>query len=131
MPIYSGSCHCGAIRFEIDTEITDLYTCDCSLCSKKNALMTSVHESRFKLVAGEDKQTLYQWNAKIARHYFCSVCGIYPFHRKRSMPDHYGINVRALDDFDPAGMPVRQAEGKGMTLVSDDARPTWSGPRET
>lgn len=60
MPIYSGSCHCGAIRFEIDTEITDLYTCDCSLCSKKNALMTSVHESRFKLVAGEDKLTLYQ-----------------------------------------------------------------------
>lgn len=131
MSIYSGSCHCGAIRFAIDTEIIALYTCDCSLCSKKNALMTSVHESRFKLVAGEDKLTLYQWNAKIARHYFCSVCGIYPFHRKRSMPDHYGINVRALDDFDPAGMPVRQAEGKGMTLASDDARPTWSGPRET
>jgi len=129
MAVYSGSCHCGAIRFEIDTEITDLYTCDCSLCSKKNALMTSVHESRFTLLAGEDKLTLYQWNARIARHYFCSVCGIYPFHRKRSMPDHYGVNVRALDNFDPSKIAVRQAEGKGMTLVDPNARNDWPGPR--
>ncbi len=50
MPRYFGSCHCGAIHFAIDTEITDLYTCDCSLCSRKNALMTSVHERDFKLV---------------------------------------------------------------------------------
>jgi hypothetical protein len=92
--------------------------------------MTTVHESRFKLLAGADKLSLYQWNAKIARHYFCGVCGIYPFHRKRSMPDHYGINVRALDDFDPAGMPVRAAEGKGMTLVDPAPQKTWSGPAE-
>jgi hypothetical protein len=120
MTRYTGSCHCGAIRFEIDTAITDLYTCDCSLCSKKNALMTSVHESQFKLLAGEDKLSLYQWNTRVARHYFCSVCGIYPFHKKRSMPDHYGINVRCLDDFDAARVPVRQADGKTMTLVADD-----------
>ncbi|MDZ4693077.1 GFA family protein [Terricaulis sp.] len=130
MPTYSGSCHCGAIRFEIDTEISDLYTCDCSLCAKKNALMTTVHESRFNLLAGEDKLSLYQWNTRIARHYFCSVCGIYPFHRKRSMPDHYGVNVRALDTFDPAGMPVRAAEGHTMSVVDANPRKEWSGPRE-
>jgi hypothetical protein len=130
MPTYSGSCHCGAIRFEIDTEISDLYTCDCSLCAKKNALMTTVHESRFKLLAGEDKLSLYQWNTRIARHYFCSVCGIYPFHRKRSMPDHYGVNVRALDNFDATGMPVRAAEGHTMSVVDANPRKEWSRPRE-
>lgn len=130
MPTYSGSCHCGAIRFEIDTEVTDLYTCDCSLCSKKNALMTTVHKDQFKLIAGEDNLTLYQWNARIARHYFCSVCGIYPFHRKRAMPDHYGINVRALDNFNPAGMPVRAAAGKTMSVVDTNPRDEWTGPRE-
>lgn len=128
MPIYAGSCHCGAVRFEIDTEITDLYTCDCSLCRKKNALMTTVHESRFKLLAGANRLTLYQWNTRIARHQFCGVCGIYTFHRKRSTPDHYGINVRCLDDFDPAAMPVRAAEGRGMSLVDLDPPPSWSGP---
>lgn len=119
MTLYRGSCHCGAVQFEIDTEITDLYVCDCSLCRKKNALMTSVHEDRFNLVSGEGVLTLYQWNMRIARHYFCSVCGIYTFHKKRSMPDHYGINVHSLDNFDPAEMPVRQADGKTMTLADD------------
>jgi hypothetical protein len=117
MPSYRGSCHCGAVQFQIESEITDIYSCDCSLCSKKNALMTTVHEDAFKLLAGEDKLSLYQWNTKVARHYFCSACGIYPFHRKRSMPDHYGINVRCLGDFDPSGMDVRQADGKTMSVV--------------
>lgn len=130
MPTYSGSCHCGAIRFEIDTDIIDPYSCDCSICRKRNAVMTTVHESRFKLLAGEDKLTLYQWNTKIARHYFCGVCGVYPFHRKRAMPDCYAINVMALDDFDPTGMAVRRAEGRGMTLATEERQPGWSGPSE-
>jgi hypothetical protein len=130
MPLYRGSCHCGAVQFEIETEITDLYVCDCSLCSKKNALMTSVHEDNFKLIAGEDKLSLYQWNAKIARHFFCSVCGIYPFHKKRSMPDHYGVNVRCLAGFDHTSIAVRRADGKTMSVVAKNRRSDWTGPRE-
>ena len=49
-----------------------------------------------------------------ARHYFCKTCGIYPFHRKRVTPDFFGVNVFCLDDFDPAGIPVRQATGAAM-----------------
>ncbi len=92
--------------------------------------MTTVHESRFKLLAGEDKLSLYQWNARIAKHYFCSVCGIYPFHRKRSMPDHYGVNVRCLENFDASGIPIRAAEGKSMSVVDTAPRDVWSGRRE-
>ena len=119
MTHYRGSCHCGAVQFDIETEITELTMCDCSLCSKKNALMCTAHESGFKLLAGNDKLSLYQWNTGVARHYFCSVCGIYPFHKKRSMPDHYGINVRCLDGFDPTGIPVRAADGKTMSVVGE------------
>lgn len=129
MTLYRGSCHCGAVQFEIDTEITELTMCDCSLCSKKNALMCTVHESRFKLLTGDAKLSLYRWNSGIARHYFCSVCGIYPFHRKRSMPDHYGVNVRSLSDFDYASVPIRHAEGKTMSVVDDNPQPDWTGPR--
>lgn len=129
MPIYRGSCHCGAVQFQIDAEITDVYTCDCSLCSKKNALMTTVPESAFLLLSGEDELTLYQWNTRIARHYFCSVCGIYPFHRKRAMPDHYGVNVRCLEGFDAEAHAVRRADGRTMTLVEENRIGGWSGPR--
>jgi len=117
MTHYQGSCHCGAVQFEIETEITEVTMCDCSLCSKKNALMCTVHESGFRLIAGEDKLSLYTWNSGVAKHYFCSVCGIYPFHRKRSMPDHYGVNVRCLAGFDPASVPLRAASGSTMSLI--------------
>jgi len=128
MPVYRGSCHCGGVQFQVDADITELYTCDCSLCSKKNALMTNLHESRLQVLSGEDKLTLYQWNTKIARHYFCSVCGIYPFHRKRSMPDHYGINVFCLEGFDVDALPLRRADGVTMSVAAD-APGMYPGPR--
>jgi hypothetical protein len=127
---YHGSCHCGAVRFTVEGPIEEGYTCDCSLCSKKNAVMANVHESRLKVTQGEDRLGLYQWNARIAKHYFCSTCGIYPFHRKRSMPDHFGVNLKCLDDFDMTGLPIRKAEGNGMPIVDVNARKDWPGPRE-
>jgi hypothetical protein len=128
--LHHGSCHCGAVQFTVEGSLSEAYTCDCSLCSKKNALMVNVHESRLKILAGEDRLGLYQWNARIAKHYFCTVCGVYPFHRKRSMPDHYGVNLKCLDDIDAASVPVRAAEGKGMPIVDPDARGVWPGPRQ-
>jgi hypothetical protein len=111
---YEGTCHCGAVRFEIVTDFPELTTCDCSICRRKNALMVKVHESDFKLIAGEDSLTEYQFHTLTARHFFCKVCGIYPFHRKRLAPDHFGINVFCLHDFDPLGIPVRPTVGAAM-----------------
>jgi hypothetical protein len=115
MPLYHGSCHCRAVRFEIDTEITDLITCDCSICRRRSAVMAGVHESKLRITAGEDKLTLYQWNTGVARHYFCIVCGIYPFHKRRSMPDHYGVNIACLDDFDATARAVTRVRGSALT----------------
>ncbi len=111
---YLGSCHCQAVRFAIVTDFPELTMCDCSICRRKNALMVKVHESKFELLAGEEQLTEYRFHTHTARHFFCSVCGIYPFHRKRVTPDHLGINVHCLEGFDPAGIPVRQAVGAAM-----------------
>lgn len=111
---YQGSCHCQAVRFRIETDFPELTTCDCSICRRKNALMVKVHESAFELLAGEGALSEYQFHTHIARHFFCRTCGIYPFHRKRVTPDHLGINVFCLEDFDPAGIPVRATIGRGM-----------------
>src|SRR5580698_4066018 len=101
-----GSCHCGAVQFRVEADISELTTCDCSLCVKKNAVMAKVPEQALTIACGEDLLTLYQWNTRRAKHYFCSRCGIYVFHRKRSAPDHFGINVFCLDDFDAGALPV-------------------------
>ena len=114
MQKYQGSCHCGAVRFEIESDFPELTTCDCSICRRKNALMVKVHQDQFKLLAGEDALAEYQFRTMTARHFFCRICGIYPFHRKRVTPDHFGINVFCLHDFDPAGIPVRRTVGAAM-----------------
>jgi hypothetical protein len=111
---HTGSCHCGSVRFAITTDFPELTTCDCSICRRKNALMVKVHEDQFELLAGADHLSEYQFHTKTARHFFCKVCGIYPFHRKRVTPDFVGVNVFCLDDFEPEGIPVRATVGKGM-----------------
>jgi len=50
LQIYQGSCHCGAVKFEIETDFPELTTCDCSICRRKNALMVNVQESKLRLL---------------------------------------------------------------------------------
>ena len=114
MQTLRGSCHCGDVTFEIATDFPELTPCDCSICRRKNALMVRVHESQFRLLSGERSLTEYQFHTMTARHFFCSRCGIYPFHRKRVTPDYLGINVFCLEGFDPAGIPVRATVGRDM-----------------
>lgn len=112
---HEGSCHCGAVRFAITSTFPELTTCDCSICRRKNALMVKVPESAFELLSGAEFLQEYRFHTHTARHFFCRICGIYPFHRKRVTPDFLGVNVFCLDDFDPAGIPVRATVGKGMS----------------
>lgn len=114
MKTFEGSCHCGAVRFKVTSDFSELTTCDCSICRRKNALMVKVHEREFSLVAGAESLTQYQFHTFTATHYFCKVCGIYTFHRKRVTPDFLGINVFCLEGFDPAGIPVRATVGADM-----------------
>jgi hypothetical protein len=129
--IFGGSCHCGAIRFRVDAAISELTTCDCSLCVKRNAVMAKIPEHALTVVEGENMLTLYQWNTRRAKHFFCRQCGIYVFHRKRAAPDHFGVNVFCLDNFDLTSLPVRPTAGANMTVEDPAGRTDWPGPRAT
>ncbi|AXI02160.1 GFA family protein [Aquirhabdus parva] len=118
MTTYLGACHCGSVKFSINSMITELTTCDCTLCLMRNAVMARVPEQSLKVIEGEKFLTLYQWNTFRAKHYFCSQCGIYVFHRKRAMPDHFGINVFCLTGFDMTSVAVRATDGANMSLVN-------------
>ena len=114
MKTLKGSCHCQAVQFEIESTFQELTTCDCSICRRKNALMVKVPESAMRIMSDEDTLTTYTFHTHTAQHYFCSVCGIYPFHRKRVTPDHYGVNVNCLEGFNPEDIPIRATDGKDM-----------------
>jgi hypothetical protein len=96
-------CHCGAIEVEINiSEKIDKYLrCNCSICKRKGAIMSMVKNEDFKIIKGEDKLKIYQFHTKVAKHYFCSNCGIYTHHNPRSNPAMTGFNVGCVDDVDP------------------------------
>ncbi len=124
-----GACHCGAVRFRVDWIITELTTCDCSLCAMRNAVMAKVPQEALTVTAGETMLTLYEWNTRRAKHYFCRCCGIYVFHRKRAAPDHFGVNAFCLVGLDRTSLPIRATEGANMTIEDPSARAAWPGPR--
>jgi len=70
MKTFQGACHCRAVQFEIETNLSELTTCDCSICIKKNALMIKVHESSMRILTGLASLTTYQFHTHTAEHYF-------------------------------------------------------------
>lgn len=102
-PVHKSTCHCGAVELEIRLPdgIVDPRRCNCSICQRKGAVVGSVPLSNLKIIKGEGKLSLYQFDSKEAEHYFCSLCGIYTHHKRRSNPDQYGINLGCLENVDP------------------------------
>ncbi len=118
--IKTASCHCGAVEFQVELEngLENLRRCNCSLCRRKGAVVAGVPLEKLKVTKGENKLSLYQWNTKTAKHYFCSICGIYTHHQRRSNPNEFGFNIACLDDVDPFSfgeVPV----GDGINHISD------------
>lgn len=95
---YTGSCHCGAVTFEVEAPANlEVDECDCSICAKTGYLHLIVPSSRFRLLTGEDHLTTYTFNTRVAKHTFCRICGIKPFYVPRSNPDGVSVNARCLE----------------------------------
>lgn len=109
---YSGSCHCGAVRFEIEApDVLEAERCNCSICTKSGYLHLILPLARFRLVSGEDAITTYTFNTGVAKHTFCRVCGVKPFYTPRSNPDGIDINVNCLDT-PPAELTIVEFDGR-------------------
>jgi hypothetical protein len=94
---YEGGCHCGAVRFRVMVDKHQADDCNCSICQKKGFLHLIVPPEQFTLLSGAEVLTTYSFNTHIAKHTFCSICGIHPFYRPRSHPDWIDVNLRCLD----------------------------------
>ena len=104
---HSLTCHCGAVELLLNLPdgIVNPRRCDCSICRRKGAIVASVSLDGIETIKGADVLKLYQFNTNTARHYFCSICGIYTHHQRRSNPNEYGYNVGCLEGVNPFEIP--------------------------
>lgn len=113
---YSGGCHCGRVRYEVDADLSRVMACNCSICRKRGALLTFVPAAKFKLGSGAEALTDYQFNKKVVHHLFCANCGVASFARGAG-PDGsemVAINVRCLDGVDLEGLNVVPFDGASL-----------------
>ncbi len=113
MTIHKGGCHCGRIRFEVeapgDLEVNE---CNCSICRLTGFLHLIVRKDDFRLVSGQDDLSTYQFNTGVAKHFFCTVCGVKSFYIPRSNPDGYSVNARCLDPGTVTSMTIDTFDGR-------------------
>jgi hypothetical protein len=111
---FTGGCHCGRVRYETPADLTNVITCNCSICQKSGSMLTFVPATQFTLKSGEDALTDYRFNKHQVTHQFCEDCGIKSFARGK-MPDGtemVAINVRCLDDVDISALTPKQVDGR-------------------
>lgn len=110
---HTGGCHCGRVLFEVtapsNLEVSD---CNCSICSKFGYLHLIVPAERFTLIAGRDALTTYTFNTGVAKHTFCSNCGVKSFYIPRSHPDGVSVNARCIDSDTVESMSVTPFDGR-------------------
>lgn len=122
--IHAGQCHCGAVRFEarLSDGFHSARRCTCSYCRMRGAVVVSAEMGALTVVQGADLLTSYRFHTGTAQHFFCSRCGIYTHHQRRSDQTLYGVNVACLEGvspFDFTDVPVVD----GVNHPSDTGAP--------
>jgi len=114
---YRGSCHCGAVRFEAQLDLTQSsYRCNCSICRRNRFWPAVAKPEGFRLIAGGEMLTEYLFNTKKNQHLFCKKCGVRPFGvgNETPMGKMYGVNIGCLEgvtEEELAKIPITYVDG--------------------
>ena len=113
---YAGGCHCGKVRYEVETSLDSVLACNCSICATRGTLLTFVPAAQFTLKKGEAELTDYQFNKHLIHHLFCATCGVASFARGTGPGggEIIAVNVRCLDDVDPGALTITHFDGKSL-----------------
>jgi hypothetical protein len=125
--VLEGGCHCGRVRFRVTAPLTGITDCNCSVCTRKGFLHLIVPAHQFQLLAGAEELTTYTFNTGVARHQFCSHCGVHPFYVPRSDPDKVDVNARCLDGVDAASLEVAPFDGRNWEEAMAGGQVPWRG----
>jgi hypothetical protein len=111
---YHGGCQCGSVAYEVDVDLDNTITCNCSRCQKLGSVLAFTPRGQFELKSGEESLTEYLFNKKHIRHLFCKTCGIQSF-AFGAMPDGSpiaAVNVNWLEGVDPRTLTPKHVDGR-------------------
>lgn len=113
---HKGSCHCGRIAFEVEGEIPEVMSCNCSICQRKGALMWFVPRSAVQLLTPAQDMATYKFNKHVISHHFCPNCGIHPYGEgvAPNGQEMAAINVRCLEGVDVETLKVKHFDGRAL-----------------
>jgi hypothetical protein len=111
---YQGSCHCGQVAFEVEGEIAEVTSCNCSMCQRKGVLMWFVPRPAMTLLTPPENMRTYTFNKHVIKHHFCPTCGIHPFGEAVSPAgdEMAAINARCLEGVDISALQVKHFDGR-------------------
>jgi hypothetical protein len=114
--LYKGRCHCGKVAFEVEGELTEAIDCNCSICSRKGALLWAVPHNAFRLLTPQDGVGRYSFNKHVIEHHFCRTCGIHPYAEDAGSAGERSayINIRCLDGVDLGSISVQEFDGRSL-----------------
>lgn len=112
---YKGSCHCGKVAYEVEGEVREAMSCNCSICQRKGSLLWFVPREALRLLTPEDAATTYTFNRHVIKHRFCPTCGIAPYSVGAGPKGPMAaINIRCLEGIDLAAIPVKPFDGRAL-----------------
>lgn len=116
MKKYTGGCHCQAVTYEVEADLSKTMTCNCSHCEMKGFVLVFVPAASFALLSGEDMLTEYRFNTKKIAHLFCKVCCVQSFGRGTDQKGNETImvNVRCLEGVNLSTLQSGTFDGKSM-----------------
>ncbi len=116
MKTYTGHCHCQAVTFKVEMDLSTALICNCSHCHMKGMALSFVPKSQFKLLTGADNLTEYRFHKKVIGHQFCKICGVeaFAYGTSKEGEETAMVNLRCLDDIDLESLPTHKYNGKDI-----------------
>lgn len=114
---YTGSCHCGKVKYEAELEPGPAIECNCSICSRKGYLLWFTPRNKLQIVSGEDHLSTYTFGPHIIKHQFCSNCGCAVFGIGKTPgtdSEMAAINVRCLQGVDLDAVERKPFDGRSL-----------------
>jgi hypothetical protein len=112
---YQARCHCGRGRFSFRSpEIKTGVRCDCSLCLRRGAVLSSRYIPASDFTPHHDPRDLglYVWNEKVLRNYFCKTFTYIA--DGENAKDGYRVNLGCVEGI---ALEITVIDGKSVPLV--------------